>query len=71
MAVQQVSELKPVAGIDMVGPLPGEFQKISTFTAGVFANAHNADGARRLIAYLAAPGLAPILLAKGLEAPSS
>jgi hypothetical protein len=35
MAVQQISELVPVAGIDIVGPLPGELQKISGFS-GVF-----------------------------------
>ena len=44
LAVQQISELMPVAGIDIVGPLPGELQKISVFAAGVFADARNADG---------------------------
>lgn len=69
LAVQQMSELKPVAGIDIVGPLPGELQKISTFAAGIFEAAVNPDGAARLIGYLAAPGMAPILAANGLEAP--
>jgi molybdate transport system substrate-binding protein len=69
IAVQQLSELKPVAGIDIVGPLPGELQKISTFAAGIFKGAGNLEGAGKLIAYLAAPAIAPILAAKGLEAP--
>ena len=67
MAVQQISELMPVAGIDIVGPLPGELQKISVFSGGVFRAAKNADGAGRLIAYLASPRLAPVLIRKGLE----
>jgi molybdate transport system substrate-binding protein len=67
MAVQQISELMPVKGIDIVGPLPDEVQKISVFAAGIFRAARNPDGARKLIAYLAEPRLAPVLLRKGLE----
>jgi molybdate transport system substrate-binding protein len=71
MAVQQISELMPVAGIDIVGPLPGEMQKISVFAAGIFRAARNPAGARALIAYLTAPGLAAVLVRKGLEPVSS
>ena len=67
LAVQQISELMPVAGIDIVGPLPGELQKISVFAAGIFGAAKNPDGAGKLIACLAAPALAPLLVRKGLE----
>ena len=67
LAVQQISELVPVAGIDIVGPLPGELQKISVFSGGVFRAAKNADGAGKLIAYLASPRLRPVLTRKGLE----
>jgi molybdate transport system substrate-binding protein len=67
IAVQQISELMPVAGIDIIGPLPGELQKISVFAAGIFRAAHNPDGAAKLIAYLAQPRLAPVLVRKGLE----
>jgi molybdate transport system substrate-binding protein len=67
MAVQQISELMPVAGIDIVGPLPGELQKISVFAAGIFRAAGNPDGAKQLIAFLAAPSLAPVLIRRGLE----
>jgi hypothetical protein len=37
------------------------------FSGGVFRAAKNADGAGRLIAYLASPRLAPVLIRKGLE----
>ena len=67
MAVQQISELMPVAGIDIVGPLPDEVQKISVFAAGIFRVARHADGAEKLISFLAEPRLAPVLIRKGLE----
>jgi molybdate transport system substrate-binding protein len=67
LAVQQISELMPVAGIDIIGPLPGELQKISVFAAGIFRAAKNPGAAKKLIAFLAAPKLAPVLIAKGLE----
>jgi molybdate transport system substrate-binding protein len=67
MAVQQISELMPVAGIDIVGPLPDDVQKISVFAAGIFRAARNPAGAEKLIAHLADPRLAPLLIRKGLE----
>jgi len=67
MAVQQISELMPVAGIDIVGPLPDEVQKISVFAAGVFRAARNPDGAEKVIALPADPWVAPVLIRKGLE----
>jgi molybdate transport system substrate-binding protein len=69
LAVQQVSELMPVSGIDIVGPLPGDLQKISVFSAGIFTAARNPAGAAKLVAYLALPELAPILTRKGLSPP--
>jgi molybdate transport system substrate-binding protein len=67
IAVQQISELQAVAGIDIVGPLPDDVQKISVFAAGIFRAARNPDGAERLIAYLADPRLAPVVISTGLE----
>jgi molybdate transport system substrate-binding protein len=69
LAVQQISELMPVAGIDIVGPLPGDLQKISVFSGGVFTAAKNPAGAAKLVSYLASPELAPILARKGLSPP--
>jgi molybdate transport system substrate-binding protein len=69
LAVQQISELMPVSGIDIVGPLPGDLQKISVFSAGIFTAARNLAGAAKLVAYLALPELAPILTRKGLSPP--
>ncbi len=69
IAVQQISELMPVAGIDIVGPLPGELQKISVFAAAIFTAAKNPAGGAKLVSFLAEPRLAPILERKGLSPP--
>jgi molybdate transport system substrate-binding protein len=67
IAVQQISELKAVAGIDIVGLLPDDVQKISVFAAGIFRAARNPGGAEKLIAFLGDPRLAPVVTGTGLE----
>jgi molybdate transport system substrate-binding protein len=69
LAVQQISELMPVAGIDIVGPLPGELQKISLFAAAIFTAAKNPAGGAKLVSFLTEPALAPVLERKGLSPP--
>jgi molybdate transport system substrate-binding protein len=69
LAVQQISELMPVAGIDIIGPLPGELQKISLFAAAIFTAAKNPAGGAKLVSFLAEPSLAPVLERKGLSPP--
>jgi molybdate transport system substrate-binding protein len=67
IAVQQISELKAVAGIDIVGPLPDAVQKVSVFSAGIFRAARNPGGAATLIAYLTDRRLAPVVAGAGLQ----
>lgn len=55
LAIQQISELMTVAGIDVAGPFPAEIQVSSTFDAAIFADAANPDGARALIDLLTSP----------------
>ena len=52
IGVQQLCELEPVPGIDIVGPLPAPVQKLTSFSAGIPANATNPQGAARLMALL-------------------
>jgi molybdate transport system substrate-binding protein len=68
LGVQQISELLPVAGIDIVGPLPDPLQKITVFSAGVLAGAKDAKACKAFIDF-AASGSRPLLAAKGLSAP--
>jgi molybdate transport system substrate-binding protein len=67
LAVQQLSELAAVDGLEIVGPIPEELQQVTTFSAAVFADAAQADAARALIAFLASPAVAPEMRARGLE----
>jgi molybdate transport system substrate-binding protein len=64
---QQISELKPVRGIDIVGPLPPELQKYTVFSAGIVAGAREPDAAKALIGFLASPAAAPAIAESGME----
>jgi molybdate transport system substrate-binding protein len=64
---QQISELLPVAGIEYVGPLPSEVQRITVFSAGIAAGAKQPDAARALIKYFASAAAAPVITKTGLE----
>ena len=64
---QQVCELLPVPGIDLVGPLPPDVQEITTFSAGVHARAQNPEGAKALVAHFKSAAAAPVIKAKGMD----
>jgi molybdate transport system substrate-binding protein len=64
---QQISELLPVAGIDVVGPLPAEVQYESVFSAGVIKTSPHAEAARAMLRFLASPQAAPTIERTGLE----
>lgn len=52
IAIQQLSELAVVPGIEIVGPLPDEVQKVTSFAAAVMTGSQHADIAARFIAHL-------------------
>lgn len=64
---QQMSELLPVPGIDIVGPLPPDIQQITVFSAGLHVAAKQPDAARALVTHLTAPAAAAVIRAKGME----
>ena len=64
---QQVSELLSIRGIDYVGPLPPELQKVSVFSAGVAAGAKHPDAAGALIRFFASPAAAGVIATSGLD----
>lgn len=67
LAVQQVSELMQVPGIDVVGPLPPGAESVTMFSAGVFAASDQAEAALEFIAYLRSSSAAQALSAAGLK----
>ncbi len=64
---QQISELLPVPGIEYVGPLPPEVQRVTVVSAGIAAGSKNADAARALIRFLASSDAASTVAKSGLE----
>jgi molybdate transport system substrate-binding protein len=64
---QQISELVHFDGIDYVGPLPGELQRVTMFSAGLHANAKETEAAKALVRFLTAPAAAPVIRKHGLE----
>ncbi|MET0507455.1 MAG: substrate-binding domain-containing protein, partial [Burkholderiaceae bacterium] len=67
LGFQQLSELMHLDGIDVVGPMPPAIQITTTFSAGIGAAAGDAASARRFIAYMASPDVAPIKRRNGME----
>jgi len=67
IGVQQISELLPVPGIEIVGPLPAELQKLTVFSAGLFVGAKEPDAAKALVTMLTSPGARPLYQRKGME----
>jgi molybdate transport system substrate-binding protein len=64
---QQVSELLPVPGVDLVGTLPPELQKITVFSAGIATGAKELEAGRALIRFLTSDAAAPAIEKSGLE----
>jgi len=64
---QQISELRPVAGIDIVGPLPDALQKITVFSAGIATVSKEPDAGRALIKFLASPAARDTIVKSGME----
>ena len=67
ICVQQISEIISVPGVALVGPLPKELQKVTVYSAGLFAKADAAEAGRALIAFLARPAFKPRFAAAGLD----
>jgi molybdate transport system substrate-binding protein len=64
---QQISELRPVKGIDIVGPLPPGAQRVTTFSAGIPVTSKQPDAAKDLIKFLISPANLSIIEKTGLE----
>ena len=68
LAVQQISELKQVSGIEVIGPIPHPLQTPAVFSAGRMTASPRAAQSDRLLRYLASTEAAPALRESGLEA---
>ena len=67
VAIQQVSELMEVPGVDIVGPLPAELDAVTVFSGALFAASPRKGAAMALLKFLSSPDAAPVYGRKGLE----
>jgi len=68
LGFQQLSELKNVQGIAVLGPLPDPIQSVTVFSGGISARSAVPDAARALLAYLASPEVAALKQQHGMTA---
>jgi len=67
LGFQTMSELLPIPGIAIVGPLPPELQRTITFAAGIVHGAAEPDAAKALIVFLSSPEAASAIRRSGME----
>jgi molybdate transport system substrate-binding protein len=70
LAVQPISEILPVRGVDVVGTIPADVQYVAVFSAAVVVGSKEIEASRRLIAFLASDGAIAAIKKNGME-PSS
>jgi molybdate transport system substrate-binding protein len=64
---QQIAELRPVSGIDIVGPLPPDLQKVTIFSAGIATASKEPEAGRAFIKFLASPAAKAAIVDSGME----
>jgi molybdate transport system substrate-binding protein len=64
---QQISELVHIKGINYVGPLPPDVQRVTIFATGIPTGAPNPNGAKALVKFLTTPASAAVIRKHGLE----
>jgi molybdate transport system substrate-binding protein len=64
---QQISELRPVKGIEIVGELPPGAQRVTVFAAGIPTTSKHPEAAKALIHWLALPAAYATIERSALE----
>ena len=67
IGVHVIQEVVSVAGIEIVGPLPGDLQNTIVFAAAIMASAKDAEASKALVNFLRTPEAAAVIKAKGME----
>src|SRR5437870_9320903 len=67
LVAHQISEILPVKGVTLVGPLPKELQKVTVYSAGLVTRATAPDAGRAFIAFVARPSFKAKFAAAGLD----
>ena len=69
IGVQQIAELRPVPGIDVIGEMPADLRKQIPYSAGIAAKAKDAETARALVSFLRSEAALEVLKRKGMDVP--
>ncbi|MET0679992.1 MAG: substrate-binding domain-containing protein, partial [Burkholderiales bacterium] len=69
LGVHQITEILPVPGVKLVGPLPPALQKWTTYTAVAMPDAKSPAAARELVAFLTGAEARALFEPKGFSAP--
>jgi len=69
LGLQQISELKVVRGVTLVGPLPEAIQTYTVYAAGIPKAARRPAAGKALLAWLRSDTGTKAMLARGLSAP--
>ena len=67
LAMQHISELLPVAGIEVVGPVPSDLHDSIVFSAAIIGSTKDAEAAKALVHFLRTPEAAAVIRTKGME----
>jgi molybdate transport system substrate-binding protein len=67
LLITLVSEILPAPGVELVGPLPTQFQNYVSFAGAAAVKSDNAAAGKALISCLSGPNVATTLKAKGME----
>lgn len=68
LGIHQISEILPVKGVTLVGPLPADIQNFTVYAAGIGSGGKDVTAARAVVEFLAGPEAMGIIKAKGMEA---
>ena len=69
IGVQQVAELRPVPGTEVIGEMPADLQKQIPYSAGIVAKGKDAQTARALVSFLRSEAAVEVLKRKGMDVP--
>jgi molybdate transport system substrate-binding protein len=67
LGFQQISELKPVSGIDIIGALPDDLQQITIFSAGIATGSKEPEAGKALIKFLSSPAARDEIVKSGMD----
>lgn len=66
LAIHQISEILPVKGATLVGPLPEAVQNYTTYAGAIATNGAHTEAAKAFLTSLSGPAAAAVLKEKGM-----